>query len=162
MSIKAQTGTEFLEEFLDLLNSGRINAIAPDDREASGAAFKMYLALSSILAGADPNDALQINRKKGVKKKPHSLSLAIFIYWHKYEMGEKWSVVEVLAKVWLADRGLPALSLPGLKKHYGRYREEVEALIERRDHFCKHPARSSSRCEDASGIDTRTKTDTLS
>ncbi len=73
-------------------------------------------SFEAILAGSHPDTALEIERPSGPQKKPHNFYLALFIQEHKYDNGEKWEVVMRLANEWLTDRGLPQLSLPGLKR----------------------------------------------
>ena len=141
------THTEIMQTFVDLVDSRRLGAVNPEDITAYRSLGTIRNFLQDILDGSDPKDVLHIVRKKGVKAKPHSMELAIFIYIAKYEIGEKWTVVESLATEWLADRDLPALSLPGLKKHCSRHREKVDLWIKHRNQMLEQSLQSLTEFE---------------
>ncbi len=137
MTVSKPAKSYLIESFMDLADKGVIRA-EKGNLEADGILFKMYLALYNILDGEKPDAALAIVRTKGVRKKPNSLSLALFVHYYKYEMKEKWITVEKLAEAWLHERGQPVVKEAGLKKIYKRYRTEVEEAFRRRDSVIEH------------------------
>lgn len=127
MSTSIPTG--FVEEFMDLMNK---RIIKSDTEYGEGMLLSMYMRLSSILEGDDPKVALQIKCKKGAQKKPYTLELALLIHGQKHYFGDSWATIEVVARDWLEDRGIPNIGLSGLKKLYARNKEDVEKAIQSR------------------------------
>lgn len=83
----------------------------------------MEQAFRDILAGADPDKALRIERLPGGPAGERSLTLALIMHMHR---GEKVLVQETYANKWLEANGHKSLSAKRLRKIRQHYRAEIE------------------------------------
>lgn len=95
-------------------------------------------ALDAIVnEGVPADEALQIERFRGVKKQSHTRPLAREIHaWRSRQPREKWEVIEILANEWIAKNGYDiTLKKSALQKIYkeSRLKDGVIGSLDPRD-----------------------------
>ena len=88
---------------------------------------KIAVALQEILDGADPDDALQIERKRGQSADPRNFTVASIIRAHRKER-EKVAVAYMYANIWLEGNGHKTLSDKRLREIYKLHKAKLEQL----------------------------------
>jgi hypothetical protein len=85
----------------------------------------MVAALQGILDGKETDQVLQIERQPGQPPNVENIKLAILIHQQR-KVGEKWSVVELIANDWLKSEDLEPLSLARIRAIYKQHRSWLQ------------------------------------
>ena len=119
--------SHLIQVFLHHVAQGRISA--KNNTEAETVLSEIAQALHKIRSGVEPDDALEIERKKGRSHERYTIPLAYKIH-HWRSQSIKWAVVEIQANDWLAEKNFKNLSLSRLKNLYEENKKRVAGLYD--------------------------------